>query len=172
MLPGVTLLSLVVLFAAFALLSGAVSVLGAVRNKTRDDDWWLPLLWGLVSIGAGALAVMHPGLSVLILVLVIGGNAMITGVLDIVTAIRLRKTITGEWLLALSGLVSIIFGFLVFLFPGPGAVALVWMIAIYAIFTGGLLLGLSIRLRFKTKARPYVKDRRITPERRVSHAHS
>lgn len=172
-LPGITLLSLIALFAAYALLAGAVSVFGAIKNKKsrRDDDWWLPYLLGLAGIGAGAVAIIHPGLTALVLVLLIGANALVTGVLDIVSAIRLRKEITGEWLMALSGLASVVFGVLVFLFPGAGALALLWLIGLYAIFTGILLVVLSFRLRGTSRAGSNGQDRRITPDRRISTAH-
>jgi uncharacterized membrane protein HdeD (DUF308 family) len=172
MVPGITLLGLIALFAAYALLGGAVSVFAAIRNKTDDDYWWLLLLWGLVSIGAGVMAVAHPGLSTLILVLVIGANALITGVLDIVAAFRLRKVVKGEWLMALSGVVSIVFGALLFLFPGPGALALVWVIGAYAVITGGILLGVAIRLQSQTRTRNDGEERRVRSDRRVSHAHA
>lgn len=89
----------------------------------------------------------QPALTALVLVLVMGANALVTGVLDIAVAIRLRKTIEGEWLLIAAGIASIIFGILVFLFPGAGALALVWLISAYAIATGILLLGLAFRAR-------------------------
>lgn len=169
-MPEITLLSFVALFAVYALVGGFISVFTGVRNKSQDDHWWLPVLWGLVSIGAGIMAVMHPSLSALILVLVIGANALVTGVLDLVAAVRLRKAIRGEWLLGLNGFVSIVFGILIFLFPGPGALALVWMIATYALITGGLLIGLAIRLRSLTKTTGIaMQDRRINPDRRMSH---
>ena len=145
--PGLTLLWLVTLFAVYALLGGVVSVIGAVRNRQSDEEWWLILLLGLVSIGAGVIAIVHPGLTALVLVLVIGANALVTGVLDIATAIRLRKTMRGEWLLVLSGIVSVVFGVLVFLFPGAGALALVWLISVHALATGALLLALAFRVR-------------------------
>jgi uncharacterized membrane protein HdeD (DUF308 family) len=145
--PGLTLLWLVALFAAYALLGGAASVIGAVRHRQSDEKWWLILLLGLVSIGAGVSAILLPGLIALVLVLVMGANALVTGVLDIAVAIRLRKAIRGEWLLILSGIISIVFGVLVFLFPGAGALALVWLISVHAIFTGALLLALAFRVR-------------------------
>jgi len=169
--PGITLLSLVALFAAYALLGGAVSIFGAVKSRRAGEEWWIPLLLGLVSIGAGIVAVVHPGLTALIFVLLIGANALVTGVLDIVAAIRLRKQIKGEWMLALSGLMSVVFGALVFLFPGAGAVALVWLISLYALFTGFLLLGLAFRLRSKARTGFIGEERRVTPDRRVSAAH-
>jgi uncharacterized membrane protein HdeD (DUF308 family) len=145
--PGITLLWLAALFAAYALIGGAVSIIGAVKNRKSDEEWWLILLLGLVSLGAGVIAVLHPGLTALVLVLIMGANALVTGVLDIAVAIRLRKVIRGEWLLILAGIVSIVFGVLVFLFPGAGALALVWLISVYAIVTGVLLLALAFRAR-------------------------
>ena len=108
--PGITLLWLAALFAAYALIGGAVSIIGAVKNRKSDEEWWLILLLGLVSLGAGVIAVLHPGLTALVLVLIMGANALVTGVLDIAVAIRLRKVIRGEWLLILAGIVSIVFG--------------------------------------------------------------
>ncbi|HJV81427.1 HdeD family acid-resistance protein [Noviherbaspirillum sp.] len=170
MMPGVTLLSLVALFAAYALLAGVVSLVGAVQNRKQDEDWWLPLLFGLVSIGAAVIAVLHPALTALIFVLVIGANALVGGVLDIAAAIRLRKVMRDEWMLVLSGIASIVFGALVFLFPGAGALALIWWISLYAVVTGVLLLALSIRLR--ARSRGTHGDRRMMPDRRISASHS
>ncbi len=145
--PSLTLAALVALFAAYALISGVVAILGAIKNRKADREWWLILILGLVSVAAGVLSIMQPALTALVLVLVMGANALVTGVLDIAVAIRLRKTIEGEWLLIAAGIASIIFGILVFLFPGAGALALVWLISAYAIATGILLLGLAFRAR-------------------------
>jgi uncharacterized membrane protein HdeD (DUF308 family) len=168
--PDLTLLALAALFAAYALLTGAVLAIGAVKNRKSSEDWWLLLLIGLVSLGAGAIAVVHPALTALVLVLVMGANALITGVLDIATAIRLRKIIRNEWLLILSGVASIVFGVLVFLFPDAGALALVWLISLYALVTGILIMALAFRLRAKTKT-TVESDRRVGPDRRMSAAH-
>jgi uncharacterized membrane protein HdeD (DUF308 family) len=145
--PGLTLLWLVILFAAYALAGGGIEVYAAWKNRARDENWWLILLLGLVSLGVGVIAVFHPALTALVLVLLMGANALATGILDIAAAIRLRKVIENEWLLILAGLVSVAFGILVFLFPGAGALALVWLISLYAIITGALLLTLAFRAR-------------------------
>ena len=145
--PAITLLGLVALFAAFALINGAASAVGALQNRSSDEHWWLGLLLGLVSLGAGVIAIVSPALTALVLVLLMGANAIVTGVLDIALAIRLRRAIRGEWVLFLAGLVSIVFGVLVFLFPGAGALALVWLISVYAIASGVLLLAAAWRLR-------------------------
>ena len=169
--PGITLLTLVTLFAAYALIGGVVSIAGAVANRRRDEDWWMPLLIGLVGIGAAVVAVLQPALTALVFVLVIGAYALMTGVLDIAFAIRMRKIIRGEWLLILSGIVSLIFGALVFLFPGAGALALIWLISLYAVVTGALLLGVAFRLRTRSAKTGTWVERRTTPDRRVSVAH-
>jgi uncharacterized membrane protein HdeD (DUF308 family) len=170
--PALTLLVFAALFAAYALLTGVVLVVGSLKSRKSNEDWWLPLMVGLVSLGAGAIATIHPDLTALVLVLVVGANAMVTGVLDIATAIRLRKSIRNEGLLILNGVVSIAFGVLVFLFPDAGALALVWLISFYAILSGILLLAFAFRLRAKTKGTTTVeKDRRTIPDRRMSAAH-
>lgn len=178
-LPGLTLLGLITLFAAYALFNGAVAVLGAMKKRRRDDNWWLLLLLGFASIGAGAVALIHPMLTALVLVLLIGATALMTGVLDIAEAIRLRKAVQGEWLLALSGATSVLFGALIFLLPGAGMLVLLWLIGIHALLTGALLLTVAFRLRGRKKARlqdqlpeqlPHM-ERRIMPDRRVAPAH-
>jgi uncharacterized membrane protein HdeD (DUF308 family) len=145
--PGLTLLWLVALFAAYALLGGVASVMGAVRHRYSDEKWWLIFLLGLVSMAAAVSAIVYPGLTALVLVLMMGANALLTGVLDLAVAIRLRQAIRGKWLLILSGIASIVFGVWVFLFPGAGALALVWLISVHAIVTGVLLLALAFRVR-------------------------
>jgi len=144
--PGATLLVLVAFFAAFALLSGAVSIAGAWRHR-GEQGWWLPFLLGLISVAAGVVAIIYPGVTVLALVVVMGVNAIFSGAIDIAMAIRLRREIRGEWLLALAGVVSIVFGVLVLALPAAGALAIVWLVAVYAIATGLLLITLGVRLR-------------------------
>jgi uncharacterized membrane protein HdeD (DUF308 family) len=144
--PGLTLLWLIALFAAFALLGGAASIWGAIHARDTSG-WGIMLLLGIVSVIAGVMAVIYPGITALTLILLVGANALVTGVLDIVAAIRLRKQMRNEWLLVASGLVSIVFGAVVMLFPAAGALALVWFISFYATLTGILLLALAFRAR-------------------------
>jgi uncharacterized membrane protein HdeD (DUF308 family) len=145
--PGLTLLWLVALFAAYAIISGALELYAAVSNRTYDSGWWLLLVLALVSIASGVLAWVYPGLTALVLVLLMGANALATGVLEIVAAIRLRKAVNNEWLMVLAGVVSVLFGIFVFVSPGAGALALVWLIAFWAIVHGVLWLSLAIRVR-------------------------
>jgi uncharacterized membrane protein HdeD (DUF308 family) len=166
--PGLTVLTLVFLFTIYAILGGVVSIIGAVNSHRQNPDWWMPLLLGLVSIGAGIIAVGHPSLTVLILILVIATNALIVGVLDVAAAFQLRKSIHNEKLMLVNGIASILFGILVFLFPEAGGLAMLWLISTYALITGVFLLVVSIRIRNWYKAGHIEVERRVTPDRRIS----
>jgi uncharacterized membrane protein HdeD (DUF308 family) len=146
-LPGVTLAALILLFGGYALVEGVLNVIAAVRGRGDDQPWWALLLEGLVSIAAGIVAFAVPGLTALALLYVIAAWAIVTGVLEIVAAIRLRRRIAGEAWLVLNGVLSIAFGVLTMLAPGAGALSLVWLIGAYAIVFGALLVGLSLQLR-------------------------
>lgn len=152
MWPGITLLVLVGFFAAYAFITAAVSMYAAVKNRQSDKGWWLLLLLGLVAFASGVLSLIYPAVTALVLVLLMGANALVTGVLDIAMAVRLRKAIRNEWLLGLAGLVSIVFGAMVMIFPGAGAIAMVWLVSFYAVLTGVLLLALAVRMRSSATA--------------------
>src|ERR1043165_18457 len=109
-LPGLTLLTLVVLFGVYAIADGVVAIVSSLRHTKDSPRWWVFLLEGLVSIAAGVIALLFPGLATLVLIYMIASWAIITGILEIVAAIRLRNEITNEWMLGLGGLVSIILG--------------------------------------------------------------
>ena len=145
--PALALLWIVAMFAAYALLGGIASAVAAIKHRDIDRGWWLVLLLGIVSIVASIFAILHPDLTVLALVLLMGANAIVTGVLDIAVAVRVRQSRRREWLLALIGVLSIIFGVLVFVLPAAGALAMVLITSAYALLTGVLLLTLAIRAR-------------------------
>jgi uncharacterized membrane protein HdeD (DUF308 family) len=145
--PGLTLLWLVVIFSVYALFAGVSAVIAAWRQRQTEARWWLVLILGLCSIGAGLLAMFMPGVTALFLILLMGVNAIVTGAFDIAVALRLRKQIRGEWLLVLVGLISIAFGLLVVVHPAAGALALVWLISLYAVVTGAMLLMLGLKAR-------------------------
>ena len=140
--PGLTLGVLVILWGAFALTDGVVAVVAGARTR-----WWSLLILGLVGIVAGLIALFQPAITALALLVVIAAWAIVRGAFEIAAAIRLRKELSNEWLLILGGLASILFGILVLLFPGAGALSVVWIIGIYAFATGVLLLVLAFRLR-------------------------
>jgi uncharacterized membrane protein HdeD (DUF308 family) len=145
--PGVSLAVLVLLFGAYALVDGVLAVITAVRRRDVSDRWWMLLLEGIVGIAAGLVTLVWPGITALALLYVIAAWALLTGAFEIAAAIRLRKIITGEWLLVLSGTASIGLGILLMIFPGPGALVMVLWIGAYAFVFGILLIALSFRLR-------------------------
>jgi uncharacterized membrane protein HdeD (DUF308 family) len=150
--PGLTLVALTALFAVFALIGGALWSFAAIRHRACDAQWGLLLLLGVVSLLAGTIAALHPAMTLLVLIILVGANALVSGAIDIFVAIRVRKLMRGEWLLVLSGIISILFGGFILLFPlGAGALALAWMIGFYAVLTGALMLVLAYRVRSWTR---------------------
>jgi uncharacterized membrane protein HdeD (DUF308 family) len=105
------------------------------------------LLLGICSVAAGVIAALVPGLTTLVLIAVIGANAIITGVLDLIAATRLHRRLRNAWMLVLTGVLAVLFGIFVLVFPGAGALTLVWLIGVYALFTGALLFVLGITAR-------------------------
>jgi uncharacterized membrane protein HdeD (DUF308 family) len=147
LLPGLTLAVLILLFAAYAIVDGVSAVITGIRHPTSSSPEWLMIVGGVAGIVAGIIAVFLPGITALFLVTLIGAWAIVTGIAEIVGAWQLRKEIQGELLLALNGAISVIFGIYLWLFPGAGAIALVWLIAIFAIASGVILLLLAVRMR-------------------------
>jgi uncharacterized membrane protein HdeD (DUF308 family) len=145
--PGITLLLLIAMFAAYALVGGAAAVVTGVQHRSSQKDWWVPLLLGLCSVAAGVIAVLAPGITALVLIAVMGANAIVTGAFDLIAAVRLSRRGRNEWLLFFIGFLSVVFGVVVLVYPGAGALALVWMISGYALITGVLLIALGIRAR-------------------------
>ena len=144
--PGLTLEILVLFFGAYMLVDGVFTMIAAFTDRSGHESWWLLLLEGLVGVAAGMITVFRPGLATIVLVYMISFWAIVTGVLEVVAAIQLRKEIQGEWLLALSGVLSLVLGMFL-LFPGVGELTVVWLIGWYAILFGVMLLGLGLRLR-------------------------
>jgi len=165
--PGLTWLTLVVMFGVYAVVDGAIAVATGLKHTKDSSRWWGFLLEGLISIAAGVLAFVRPGLTSFALLLVIASWAIITGILEIAAAIRLRREITNEWALAFGGLLSIVLGVFLFLQPIAGGLALIWTIGAYAILFGVLLISLGFRLR---KAHMPVNTRRAA-ESSLHHSH-
>ncbi|NPV07690.1 MAG: HdeD family acid-resistance protein [Anaerolineae bacterium] len=145
--PGATVATLVLLFGSFALVDGILEVWTAIAGRKEYQDWWVLLLRGLVGVGVGILTLVLPGVTAMALLFYIAIWAIATGVLEIATAIKLRREIAGEWLLIFEGLASVAFGVLLMARPGAGALAVVWLIAIYAVVFGILLVVLAFRVR-------------------------
>jgi uncharacterized membrane protein HdeD (DUF308 family) len=145
--PGITIAILVGIFGVYAILDGITNLMLGLRRKEPHTGFWAQAVQGIFGIGAGVVALLWPGATALVLVLFVGAWAIVTGVLEIVAAVRLRRYISGEWLLALSGCMSVLFGILVFAFPGAGAVSIAWILGIYTVAAGMVLIMLGLRLR-------------------------
>jgi uncharacterized membrane protein HdeD (DUF308 family) len=152
--PGISLWVLVVFFGANALIDGVLALVAAVRGSASGARWWGMLLQGILGIATGIITFVWPGLTALVLLYFIAAWAIVIGVFEIVAAIRLRKEIEGEWLLALRGVLAIAFGVILFANPGAGALALVWLIRVFSIALGMIELILAFRLRSHHQRRP------------------
>lgn len=145
--PGISLLSLLLLFGAFVLADGFGNVVTAIGGRREQENWWVLLLAGLAGMALGILTFFNPGLTALALLFYIAIWAIATGLLQIVAAIRLRKEIEGEFWMGLGGLASVVFGMLLVARPGEGALAVLWLIAAYAIAFGAILIVLALKAR-------------------------
>lgn len=145
--PGLTIAVLVAIFGVYALIDGVTNVILGLTHTPGHGRSWVQVLQGIAGIAAGVITFAYPGLTALALIWLIAAWAIVTGVLEIVAAIRLRRIIPGEWMLALSGVLSLIFGILVFAFPGAGAVGIAWVLGAYAAAAGVVLIALGVRLR-------------------------
>jgi uncharacterized membrane protein HdeD (DUF308 family) len=146
LLPASAFLGLVIAFGAYALVDGVFALAAAITRRDRDGRGWLALE-GIAGIITGIITFVWPGITAVALIALVAAWALVTGVMKIVLAIRLRKEIRGEWLLALSGVASILLAALMMMSPGPATLGLVWALGIYAIVLGGLLIALSVRVR-------------------------
>ncbi|HJZ33378.1 MAG TPA: HdeD family acid-resistance protein [Hyphomicrobiaceae bacterium] len=147
--PGVTLLTLVLFYGAFALADGIFALSAAVTGNTPTPRWWLAIV-GLLGIAAGAMTLLWPGLTAVVLQVFIACWAIATGAIQVIGAIQLRKEIENEWLLIAGGLLSIAFGVILVTQPSVGALALLYVIGSYAILYGLLLVWFALRLRNHT----------------------
>jgi uncharacterized membrane protein HdeD (DUF308 family) len=143
--PAITLRVLVILFGAYALVDGLFRVITALKDSRKR--WGILLLEGVLGIALGILAFIWPDITALALLYLIAAWALVTGILEIMAAVWLRKELKGEWLLGLAGLASVVFGLLLVIWPGSGVLAIVWLIGAYAIVFGVLLIALAFRLR-------------------------
>ena len=143
--PDITFTVLVLFFGAYALWDGVFALIGAFR--TAGERRWMLILEGIVGVLAGIVTFVWPGAATLAILTIIAAWAIITGIFEIIAAIRLREEIEGEWLMFLSGLLSVLFGIALAIWPAAGLVAVTWMIGAYAILFGILLIMLGFRLR-------------------------
>lgn len=151
--PASAFLSLVIVFGAFALVDGIFAIVSAFTSNAKSENWWWLILEGVVGIVIGVLTLIQPAAMGEAWLILIAAWAIVTGVFEVITAIRLRKMIEGELWMIIGGLVSIAFGILVLVYPASGAIAVGLLIALYAILFGALFVMLGLNLRkFKNAA--------------------
>ena len=145
--PGITITALVILFGAYALVDGIGSLWSAARHRGDRNYRMFSVLEGIAAVVLGILTLIWPGITALALLLLIGAWAVVTGVAEIAAAVRLRKMIRGEAFLALTGVLSIAAGIIIFVRPGAGALGIAIVIGIYALLFGAVLVALGLRFR-------------------------
>jgi uncharacterized membrane protein HdeD (DUF308 family) len=152
--PGITLNVLLILFGAYALIDGCMSLADAWQASKVHERWGALLLKGLAGIAAAVITVAWPAITALALVYVIAFWAVVTGAFEIAAAVRLRKFIAGEWLLALAGIASILFGVLLMAVPLAGALVIALWVGAYTVVLGALLVGLGLEMRAWSREHP------------------
>lgn len=153
--PGITLLTLVLFYGAFALIDGVLAIIAAIKGGNPMPRWWLAIV-GIAGLAAGILTFVWPGITAFVLLIFIATWAIILGVMEIYGAIKLRKEIEGEWLLILNGIISVLFGAVLLWRPGVGALAVVWIIGFYAIVLGVIYIMFGLKLRKHQTGTPTV----------------
>ena len=151
-MPGVTMLSLVLVFAAYIFADGVFGIVSAVRAARRGERWSPLALEGVVSVLVGIAAAMLPGLTLVVFVILVAAWAVITGVLMLAAAFNLDAE-HGRWWLALAGIASLLYGALLVITPMIGALVLTWWIGAYAIIFGVAMLATAFKLRARSKGR-------------------
>ncbi len=143
--PGPTLVALIAVFAAYAIVDGVLAIIAGARTD-RGPRWWF-IIGGIAGIAIGLFTIYSPGTTAIALVLLIGIWSIATGAAQILAAWQLRREIEGELLLVIGGVISIIFGVYLVVAPGPGVLAVLWLIGLYAIFAGVLYVAEGFRHR-------------------------
>ena len=153
--PGLTLFVLIVFFGAYALVDGILAIMAGIRGS--EGSRWLLLAEGVVGVLAGLVAFFWPGMTALVVLFVISAWASVTGLLKVVMAIAFRRKIENEWLMGLSGVLSVVFGVILGVLPGVGLLSLVWLVGIYALIFGVALIVLG----FRARGHPQANGRRV-----------
>ncbi len=144
--PGITLSALAILLGAYFFVEGAIAIVAAIRHR-KEKGYGILLLEGIGGLVIGTLAFVWTEVTAMALVFFVAAWALVTGIMEIVTAVQLRKAIKREWLLALSGVLSVALGIIVLAFPAAGALGIMWMIGAYAVGFGSLLIALGVKAR-------------------------
>ncbi len=146
-MPGIAMKFLLMIFGIFVLMEGIFAIVGSIAGRKYSDVWWLILFEGIAGLILGLLILTRPGFVATVIVIFIAFWAIWGGVFRIIAAIRLRKELDSEWLLAFGGAVSILFGLMLFKHTGAGILAISWLIAFFASMFGVFLITFGIKVR-------------------------
>lgn len=145
--PGAAITALALILGVYLLVDGVFALLAAFRFSHQDERWWMLLLEGVFGIVVGLLIIVHPIATAVAVVYLIAAWAIVTGVLELLAAVRLRRVIANEWALILTGVISLALGIALIARPGAGLLASAWLLGVYALIFGFLLIALAFRLR-------------------------
>lgn len=145
--PALTLSVLILLIGAYVLVDGVFGVIDVMRNRDRLKRVWPLVLEAVLGIVVGLMMLFWPGATAIVMLMFVAAWAIVGGLLRVVLAFQIRKEITGEWILIVGGIMSILFGGLLVAMPQVGMLTMAWMIGFYAILFGGLFIFLAFRLR-------------------------
>ncbi|MBV8637924.1 MAG: HdeD family acid-resistance protein [Candidatus Eremiobacteraeota bacterium] len=152
--PGATGAALVLLFGAYAFVDGIFAIVAAIRAAQAHERWGAFVIEGIIGLIIAAITFFEPRLTAFALYITIAAWAILTGIFELVAAVRLRKEIQNEWLLILGGVASLVFGILMIVYPLAGILTVIWLIGAYAIVFGVMMIGLALRLRPFAKHEP------------------
>ena len=145
--PGIALTSLALVLAAWAIVSGASQLVEGFRAAEHRGRSWPFAVIGVVSIVAGIIAAAVPAITVIGLVLVLGYWLIVQGLMEVYTAWRIRAEVSGEWILALAGILRVLLGLIIVVMPIVGAILTVTFLAVSALIGGAMAIALGLRLR-------------------------
>ncbi|MET7460688.1 HdeD family acid-resistance protein [Nonomuraea sp. NPDC005501] len=143
--PGKTLLIVVIFFGAYAIVEGIFAIFAGARHNARSRAWLI--ISGILGVLAGIVAFLWPGITSLALLYVVAFWAIFAGITEIVAGIQLRKVVDNEWMLIIGGILSVIFGVLLLIWPGAGLLTLIWLVGVFAIVYGIAMIALSFRVK-------------------------
>jgi uncharacterized membrane protein HdeD (DUF308 family) len=146
MVPGIALKSLVILFSVFAMVDGIACLMLGLRGEADGTYWWTMILLGVMAIVASVGAIAYPGLTLVVLLGFVAATAIARGVFQIVASIKLCKLIDNEWLLGLSGVLSILFGVMILSRPIVGMAVMAMLLGAYMVAIGVMQIALGLRL--------------------------
>ena len=146
-MPGIAMKILLMFFGIFVLIEGIFAIVGSIAGRKYSEVWWIVLLEGIAGLALGLFTLTRPGYVATVIVIFIAVWAIWGGLFRILAAIRLRKELDSEWLLVFGGIVSILFGLMLFRHTGAGIVAISWLIAFFASMFGVLLISFGIKVK-------------------------